>query len=279
MQTETTRRVSIGKSLCIGDGQPLLLIAGPCVIEGESHALRMAERLKQIAEKYKLPLIYKSSFDKANRTSIDSYRGPGLDEGLRILTRVKAELDLPLLSDIHLPEQVNPAAEVLDVLQIPAFLCRQTDLLLAAGETGKAINIKKGQFVAPEDLKNVVAKVLSTGNRNVFTTERGTFFGYHDLVVDFRSLAIQRSLGLCTIFDGTHSVQKPSGGQDRSGGTPEFVAGLCRAAAAFGVDGLFLEVHDDPSCARCDADSMITPQRLDDILSEVVRIRTVLELT
>jgi len=240
-----TREVSIGP-LRIGGGHPLALIGGPCAIEDEKHALMTAERLTKIAADKRVPFIYKSSYDKANRSSVNGYRGPGLVEGLRILKKVRDTLRVPVLSDIHQVSEVDPAAEVLDVLQIPAFLCRQTDLLLAAAATGKPVNVKKGQFVAPRDMKNVVDKLLSKGNEAILLTERGTSFGYHNLVVDMRGLADMRELGYPVIFDATHSVQLPGGAGDRSGGERRYVPALARAAVAVGVDALFMEMHEDP---------------------------------
>jgi len=241
----TTRGIAVG-SITIGGGAPLALIGGPCAIENERHALMTAERLAAIAADHRVPFIYKSSYDKANRSSVNSYRGPGLVEGLRILRRVRDTLRIPVLSDVHQVSEVDPAAEVLDVIQIPAFLCRQTDLLLAAAATGKPVNVKKGQFVAPRDMKNVVDKILSKGNESILLTERGTSFGYNNLVVDMRGLAIMRSFGYPIVFDATHSVQLPGGAGDRSGGERQFVPALARAAVAFGVDALFMEMHEDP---------------------------------
>jgi 2-dehydro-3-deoxyphosphooctonate aldolase (KDO 8-P synthase) len=241
----TTREVTIGP-VRIGGGRPLALIGGPCAIEDEQHALMTAERLMAIAADKRVPFIYKSSYDKANRSSVNGYRGPGLVEGLRILRKVRDTLRVPVLSDIHQVSEVDPAAEVLDVLQIPAFLCRQTDLLLAAAGTGKPVNVKKGQFVAPRDMKNVVDKLLSKGNEAILLTERGTSFGYHNLVVDMRGLADMRELGYPVVFDATHSVQLPGGAGDRSGGERKYVPALARAAVAFGIDALFMEMHEDP---------------------------------
>jgi 2-dehydro-3-deoxyphosphooctonate aldolase (KDO 8-P synthase) len=241
----TTSVVRVGP-VTIGGGAPLALIGGPCAIENEKHALMTAERLAAIAADQKVGFIYKSSYDKANRSSVRSYRGPGLVEGLRILKKVRETIGVPVLSDVHQVSEVAPAAEVLDVLQIPAFLCRQTDLLLAAGRTGKPVNVKKGQFVAPRDMANVVDKVRSTGNPDVLLTERGTTFGYNNLVVDLRGLADMRALGVPVIFDATHSVQLPGGAGDRSGGERVYVPALARAAVAFGVDALFMEMHEDP---------------------------------
>jgi 2-dehydro-3-deoxyphosphooctonate aldolase (KDO 8-P synthase) len=241
----TTAAVRVGP-VTIGGGAPLALIGGPCAIENEKHALMTAERLASIAAEKKIGFIYKSSYDKANRSSVRSYRGPGLVEGLRILKKVRETVGVPVLSDIHDVSEVAPAAEVLDVLQIPAFLCRQTDLLLAAGRTGKPVNVKKGQFVAPRDMQHAVDKVRSTGNTSVFLTERGATFGYNNLVVDMRGLADMRAIGVPVVFDATHSVQLPGGAGDRSGGERVYVPALARAAVAFGIDALFMEMHEDP---------------------------------
>ena len=267
--------VRIG-SVGIGGGNPLILIAGPCVIQDESHLLRVGEELLSICGGARVPLILKASFDKANRSSHKSYRGPGLAEGLRILARVKEKLGLPILSDIHETAQVPAAAEVLDVLQIPAFLCRQTDLLLAVGRTGKPVNVKKGQFLAPEDMRNVVEKIRSTGNGQILLTERGSTFGYHNLVVDMRGLSIMRGLGVPVIFDATHSVQLPGGAGMASSGQREFVAPLARAAVAAGCDGLFLEVHPDPDRAPSDGPNMLQLDALPSLLSEVTGIQRAL---
>ena len=260
----------------MGGGNPLALIAGPCVIEDESHLLGVGERLQELCGGIGIPLILKASFDKANRSSHMSYRGPGLTEGLRILARVKGKLGLPILSDIHEASQVQAAAEVLDILQIPAFLCRQTDLLLAAGRTGKPVNVKKGQFLAPDDMGNVVEKIRSTGNDQILLTERGTTFGYHNLVVDMRGLSIMRALGVPVIFDATHSIQLPGGAGTASSGQREFVASLTRAAVAAGCDGLFLEVHPDPDHAPSDGPNMLPLAALPSLLSEVTRIQRAL---
>ena len=230
----------------VGDGRKLLLIAGPCVMEDEAHALRHARRTRELAAKHGLPLVFKASFDKANRSSGQSFRGPGLERGLAIFERVKAETGLPCLTDVHETWQAEPAGRVVDVLQVPAFLCRQTDLVIACARHGKAVNVKKGQFVAPRDMKNVVDKILSKGNESILLTERGTSFGYNNLVVDMRGLAIMRSFGYPIVFDATHSVQLPGGAGDRSGGERQFVPALARAAVAFGVDALFMEMHEDP---------------------------------
>ena len=240
-----TRPVRIG-AVTIGGGAPLALIGGPCAIENEKHALMMAERLQRVTAAAGVPFIYKSSYDKANRSSIHAYRGPGLVEGLRILRKVKDETGLGLLSDVHDVSQVAPAAAVLDVLQVPAFLCRQTDLIVACARSGRPVNVKKGQFVAPRDMINVVDKVRASGSEDLLLTERGTSFGYNNLVVDFRGLPIMRSFGYPVVFDATHSVQLPGGQGDRSGGERQYVQALARAAVAVGVDALFMEIHEDP---------------------------------
>jgi 2-dehydro-3-deoxyphosphooctonate aldolase (KDO 8-P synthase) len=240
-----TRAVRIG-AVTIGGGAPLALIGGPCAIENEKHALMMAERLQRVTADAGVPFIYKSSYDKANRSSIHSYRGPGLTEGLRILQKVKDETGLAVLSDVHEVTEVAPAAQVLDVLQVPAFLCRQTDLIVACAKSGRPVNVKKGQFVAPRDMINVVEKVRASGSEDLLLTERGTSFGYNNLIVDFRGLPIMRAFGYPVIFDATHSVQLPGGQGDRSGGERQYVQALARAAVAVGVDGLFMEIHEDP---------------------------------
>jgi 2-dehydro-3-deoxyphosphooctonate aldolase (KDO 8-P synthase) len=255
------KEISVGK-VKIGGGKPLVLIAGPCVMESEADTLHVAERLMTICNGVSIPLIFKASYDKANRTSADSYRGPGLHEGLRILARVKESLGIPVLSDIHSIEQVGPASHVLDVLQIPAFLCRQTDLVVAAARTGLVLNIKKGQFMAPWDMINVIDKALLADNDKVVLTERGVSFGYNNLVVDMRSLPIMRETGCPVVFDATHSVQLPGGKGTSSGGQREYVEYLARAAVATGIDGIFLEVHEDPDNALCDGPNSV---RLDDL--------------
>jgi 2-dehydro-3-deoxyphosphooctonate aldolase (KDO 8-P synthase) len=240
-----TRAVRIG-SVTIGGGAPLAVIGGPCAIENEKHALMVAERLQRITAAAGVPFIYKSSYDKANRSSIHAYRGPGLTEGLRILKKVKEETGLAVLSDVHAVSEVEPAAQVLDVLQIPAFLCRQTDLIVACARSGRAVNVKKGQFVAPRDMVNMVEKVRASGTEDLLLTERGTSFGYNNLVVDFRGLPIMRAFGYPVVFDATHSVQLPGVQGDRSGGERQYVQALARAAVAVGVDALFMEMHEDP---------------------------------
>jgi 2-dehydro-3-deoxyphosphooctonate aldolase (KDO 8-P synthase) len=250
----------------------LFLIAGPCVIESEGHARKMADAIQRITADLDVPYIFKASYDKANRTSVKSFRGPGLLEGTRILARLARETGLPVLTDVHEPAHCEVAAEAADVLQIPAFLCRQTDLLVAAGKTGRGVNIKKGQFVAPWDMTHPVEKVRSTGNERVFLTERGSSFGYNNLVVDFRSLAIMRGLAP-VVFDGTHSVQQPSAANGVSGGQPEFIPLLARAAVAAGVDGLFLEVHDDPANAKSDGANALNLNLLKPLLETLLAIR------
>ncbi len=260
----------------LGNGR-LVLIAGPCVIESESHARSMAENIKRIADTVKMPFIFKASYDKANRSSLDGFRGPGPDAGLKILSSVKSDLAIPVLSDIHSEAEVNPAAEVLDILQIPAFLCRQTDLLIAAGKSGKSVNIKKGQFMAPWNMRQAIDKVKSTGNKNIAITERGTCFGYNNLVTDMRGLPIMRSFGIPVIFDATHSVQLPGGRGNASGGEREMAYVLARAAVAAGVDGIFLEVHDNPDLAKCDGPNMIPLDRLQDLLETLLAIQEVIK--
>ena len=259
----------------VGPGHPLLLIAGPCVIEGEAQTLAAARKVADVAQRHGLPAVFKCSFDKANRTSGKSFRGPGLTQGLRVLARVKQETGLPVLTDVHEVAQCAAVAEVADVLQIPAFLCRQTDLLLAAGATGRAVNVKKGQFLAPSDMKNVVAKLLEAGCRDVLLTERGATFGYHDLVVDFRGLIAMRKFApVC--FDATHSVQQPGGEGDRTGGDRTLAPPLARAAAAVGIDALFCEVHEDPDRALSDGPNSLTFPLWEETVADVQRIRTAL---
>lgn len=266
-----TREVHVN-SVTIGGDRSLVLVAGPCVIEGEEVTLRIAKRIKEIVSTIGMGLIFKSSYDKANRSSLHSYRGPGFDEGLRILRRVKEELHLPLLSDVHRFEEIERASALLDVIQVPAFLCRQTDFIMEVAKTGKAINIKKGQFLAPWDICNVIEKVTSTGNENVLLTERGTSFGYNNLVSDMRSLAIMRSFGYPVVYDATHSVQLPGAGGDRSGGQRELVPQLARAATATGIDALFMEVHEDPSRALCDGPNTLSLDGVGSLLAQVKEI-------
>ena len=271
-----TREIVIG-GVKIGGRRPLTLVAGPCVIESELATIRQAERLMTICNVLSMPLIFKASYDKANRTSINAYRGPGMRDGLRILQKVKESLGLAVLSDVHSIEQVAPAAEVLDVLQIPAFLCRQTDLLIAAAATGRVINVKKGQFLAPWDMKNVAAKIAAYGNENIILTERGASFGYNNLVVDMRAFPVMRSSGYPVIFDATHSVQLPGGQGESSGGQREFVEYLSRAAVAAGVDGIFMEIHEDPDKALCDGPNSIALNDLAPLLTTLKAIDAVVK--
>lgn len=263
----------------LGGNNPLFIIAGPCVIESEDIVFSAAKRLKEICSNIGLPLLFKSSYDKANRTSISSFRGPGLEKGLRILSDVRGRFDIPVISDVHSAEEVKIASEVLDALQIPAFLCRQTDIILAASKTMKPVNIKKGQFLAPWDVRNILDKFISTGNRNVFITERGTSFGYNNLVVDFRGIPVMRSLGCPVIFDVTHSLQLPGGMGKSSGGQREFAEPLARAAAAVHIDGLFMEAHPEPDRALCDGPNMIKLDELENLLKTVKAIHELIKTT
>lgn len=265
------RPIPIG-SFSIGAGEPLCLIAGPCVIESETHAMKMAERLVKIAAKAKVPFIFKASYDKANRSSASSFRGPGLAGGLEILRKIESRFRVPVLTDIHEPAQARIAAEVCDVLQVPAFLSRQTDLLIAAGETGRVVNLKKGQFLSPWEMANAVEKVKSTGNKKVILTERGVSFGYNNLVVDMRSFPILAKTGCPVVFDVTHSVQLPGGQGKASGGQPEFIEPLARAGTAVGIDGIFLEVHDRPEQALSDGSNALKLERLPELLEKLTPI-------
>ena len=265
------RQVAVG-DVTLGDEQPLALIAGPCVIESESHALDTAAAVREIANRCGVPLIFKASFDKANRTSITSFRGPGLDAGLRVLDRVKREIAVPILTDIHEPHQAAPVAQVADVLQIPAFLSRQTDLLVAAAATGRVVNIKKGQFLAPSDVRHIIGKITSTGHEQVVVTERGTSFGYHNLIVDMRAFPILRALGYPVIFDVTHSVQLPGGGDGVSSGEAEYIPTLASAGVAAGVDAVFMEVHQTPARAKSDGANALSLDRLEPLLRRVVAL-------
>lgn len=269
--------VIVNKNIKIGNNRPFALIAGPCVIESEELVMNTAAKLKTITEKLEMPFIFKSSFDKANRTSINSFRGLGMEEGLSILRKVRNEINVPVITDIHLPEHAERVAEVADVLQIPAFLCRQTDLLIAAAKTGKPVNIKKGQFLAPWDMKNVINKMLEAGNDNVMLCERGTTFGYNNLVVDMTSLVEMKKFGYPVIFDGTHSVQKPGGKGTSTGGNREFVEYLCRAAVAVGIGALFLEVHPDPDNALSDGPNMLKLDRLENMLEKLIKIDNIIK--
>ena len=276
MNPKITRSIAAGP-LSIGGQNPLALIAGPCVIESEKIAMEIAKKLKRITTDLHVPFIFKASYDKANRTSIKSFRGPGLNDGLKILQKIKTELDLPVLSDVHKEEEIDPAAEVLDILQIPAFLCRQTDLLVKAAQTGKPINVKKGQFLAPWDMKNVVVKLEESGNSNILLTERGATFGYNNLVVDMRSLVLMREHGYPVIFDATHSLQQPGGQGTTSGGQSEMVPDLARGAVAVGCDALFMEIHTDPSKALSDGPNMLQIDLLPELLEQLVTLDQVVK--
>ncbi|MDZ7330613.1 MAG: 3-deoxy-8-phosphooctulonate synthase [candidate division KSB1 bacterium] len=256
-------------NITITENSPFVLIAGPCVIETERIALQTAEEIRKITDELRIPYIYKSSYSKANRQSIESYTGPGLEQGLRILEKVKQSFEIPILTDIHSPQEAAPVAEVADVLQIPAFLCRQTDIVVAAAKTGKPINIKKGQFMAPEDMGAIAAKAVHFGNDQIMLTERGTTFGYHNLVVDFRSLVIMKNLGYPVVFDATHSLQLPGGAHGKSGGQPQFIFPLARAGMAVGVQALFLETHPCVEEALCDAANMLPLQQLRSLLVQL----------
>ncbi len=258
----------------IEDKRPFFIIAGPCVIESEEITMRVASFLRETSEKLDIPIIFKTSYDKANRTSVTSYRGPGLEKGLEIIMKVKENTGLPVLSDIHGLDEVEKAAEVLDVLQIPAFLSRQTDLLVMAGKTGKTVNIKKGQFVSPVDFEQAAKKVLSTGNKNIMLTERGTFFGYNNLVVDFRAIPIMKNFGFPVVFDATHSVQLPGGDGTCSGGERKYAAYLARAAVAAGANGIFMEVHPDPDNALCDGPNSLPLEEVKPLLILLKDIHT-----
>jgi 2-dehydro-3-deoxyphosphooctonate aldolase (KDO 8-P synthase) len=269
--------IKIG-NLMVGSDQPLLLIAGPCVIEDYDKTLEIASNLKDLTKKLEIPYIFKASYDKANRTSINSYRGPGLKNGLDILKRIKSKLDIKVLSDVHSIKEISDAAEVLDIIQIPAFLCRQTDLIIEASQTGKPINIKKGQFLAPEDIQHITKKATSTGNQNITITERGCMFGYNNLVVDYRGIKIiQETTGFPVIFDATHSVQLPGGSGASSGGQREFVPILAKAAVAAGADGIFIEVHTDPDKALCDGPNSLKLDTLEKLLVTLKAIRKIIQ--
>ena len=268
------KAVQVGNRQIGGDGR-LFVMAGPCVIEDPERVLRIGREMKAICGRLGLPYIFKASFDKANRTSWKSFRGPGLTEGLKILKAVKEELQVPVVSDIHEASQAEPAAEVLDILQIPAFLCRQTDLLQAAARTGKCINVKKGQFMAPSDMKNVAEKISHEGNENIILTERGVSLGYHNLVVDMRSFPIMREFGYPVVFDATHSVQLPGGAGTHSSGQRQFIGNLARAAAGSGIDGVFMEVHDNPEEALCDGPNMLYLTQVEGRLRDMVAIKAI----
>ena len=264
-------KININK-ISLGGGNPLALIAGPCVIESEAKLMAAAEEITKAVERLKVPFVFKSSFDKANRSSSASFRGPGLKEGLRLLRKVKDTFGVPVVSDVHSIEQIAPAAEVLDIIQIPAFLCRQTDLLQAAAKSGLPVNVKKGQFMAPWDMKNAITKINEAGSDSILLTERGASFGYNNLVVDYRSLVIMRDMGYPVIFDATHSVQLPGGAGTASSGQRQFVAPLARAAAAVGIDGIFMEVHPCPDEALCDGPNMVNVPQMVEIMDQVLAI-------
>jgi 2-dehydro-3-deoxyphosphooctonate aldolase (KDO 8-P synthase) len=268
------KRVSAG-TVFLGGGQSLVLIAGPCVIESESHATMMAESLAQIAGRCGVPFIFKASYDKANRTSLTSFRGPGLNEGLKVLAGIKKRVGVPILTDIHEANQAASVAEVADVLQIPAFLSRQTDLIVAAAKTGRTINLKKGQFLAPADMKHAIEKVTASGNSQVFVTERGYSFGYNNLVVDMRAFPMLRALGWPVVYDATHSLQLPGGGDGVTAGQAEYIEPLAAAAVAAGIDGLFIEVHDNPPAAKSDAQNALPLARLEPLLRHLMRLDSV----
>jgi 2-dehydro-3-deoxyphosphooctonate aldolase (KDO 8-P synthase) len=267
--------VSVGE-IAIGKGNPLVLIAGPCVIETFDATIETAAFLKDLTDELQIPFIFKTSYDKANRTSLGSYRGPGMSKGLEIISSIKGKLGVRVISDVHRFHEIAPAAQILDIIQVPAFLCRQTDFILAISEAGKPVNIKKGQFLAPWDVGHVIEKVVSTGNRQVLVTERGTTFGYNNLVVDLRGLAIMRDMGWPVIFDATHSVQLPGGAGKTSGGQREFVPSVARAAVAAGVDGIFIEVHKDPECALCDGPNSLPLHSVRPLLEQLKAIRNAL---
>ena len=265
------KTVTIG-SISLGGKNPFVLIAGPCVVESRTMILSTAEKIKEITTRLKVPFIFKSSYKKANRTSVAGFTTIGIDEALKILAEVKSQLGLPILTDVHTVEEVSAASQVADVLQIPAFLCRQTDLLMAAGKTGKAVNVKKGQFLAPEDMKHAIEKIASTKNEKIILTERGTTFGYHNLVVDMRGLVVMRSLGYPVVLDATHSVQLPGSENGKSGGQAQYIFPIARAGAAVGIDGLFIETHPEPAKAMSDAASQLPLSRLEELLRQVVEI-------
>lgn len=267
------KEIKINSRIKIGGNNPLFLIAGPCVIESQAHAFFMAEEIKKVCEELQIPFIYKASCDKANRSSIKSYRGPGFERGLEILKHIKNQLSIPVLSDVHETWQIEKAAQVLDVIQIPAFLSRQTDLIIEAAKTKKPINIKKGQFLSPYDMKNALEKILSQGNENIILTERGSFFGYNNLVFDIRSIPIMKKWGYTVVVDASHSVQKPGGKGTSSGGETEFIPYIAKAGISVGADGLFLEVHDHPSKALSDKYNSLKLKKLKSLLASLVRLK------
>lgn len=267
------KKIRINKSITFG-GKDLPLIAGPCVIENRDHAMFLAEKIKQISDKLSVPFIFKSSFDKANRTSVASYRGPGLDEGLKILLDIKNELEIPIITDIHLPDQASAIAQVVNILQVPAFLCRQTDLLIAVGKTGLPVNVKKGQFLSPWKVEHITKKIESTGNENILLTERGNSFGFDSLVVDMRSIPImQEQTGYPVIFDGTHSAQMPGNTGGTTGGLRKFIPTMAKSAVAAGCDGIFMEVHNDADNAKSDSATQWPLDKLENLLMQIIRVR------
>ena len=268
IKIKKTKQISVGK-LLIGGGNPLVLIAGPCVIESETHALKTAEKLKRATSDANIPFIFKASYDKANRSSIDSFRGPGLIKGLKILKKIKKELNIAVLSDAHTEDEIEPAAQILDIIQIPAFLCRQTNMLVKAAKTNCTINVKKGQFMAPWDMQNVIDKLSQSGCKKILLTERGYMFGYNNLVVDMRSLPLMRNLGYPVIFDATHSLQLPGGQGKKSGGQRELIPDLVRGAVAVGCDSLFMEVHPSPDKAKSDGPNMLKLSQLPKLLEQI----------
>ena len=268
LKVKKTKLVTVGK-VKIGGGKPIVLIAGPCVIESQSHVLNTAEKIKRAASDADIPFIFKASYDKANRSSIDSFRGPGLIKGLQSLEKIKQQLNVPILSDVHTEEEIEPASQVLDVLQIPAFLCRQTNMIIKAAKTGCSVNVKKGQFMAPWDMKNVVDKLSHSGCKKILLTERGFTFGYNNLVVDMRSLVLMRNLGYPIIFDATHSLQLPGGKGNKSGGQKELIPDLVRGAVAVGCDAIFMEVHPNPDKAKSDGPNMLKLSQLPELLKQI----------
>lgn len=264
-------------NILFGEDHPLVLIAGPCVIETEESCCRIAEKIKAISDKVGIPFVFKASYDKANRTSVKSYRGPGIEKGIKILSKIKEQIGVPVLSDVHCDNEVSMVKDVLDIIQIPAFLCRQTDLLLTAAKTGKPINIKKGQFMAPWDVKNIAEKILSAGNKNIIFTERGAMFGYNNLVVDMRSIVVMKNMGYPVIYDATHSIQLPGGEGTTSGGQKEMIRPLAMAAVSVGCDGLFIETHEEPEKALSDSASMLPLDSLLSLITKAKRIREALQ--
>ena len=273
-----TKKVKLNEDIVFGDqDSPFVLLSGPCALEERDRVLRIAEGIKKITDNLQIPYVFKASYDKANRSSIDSYRGPGLEEGLKLLSEVKKRFNLPILSDVHTVEQAKIAGEVLDIVQVPAFLSRQTDLVVAAGKTNKIVNVKKGQFLAPWDIDQVVAKIESTGNQRIILTERGATFGYNNLVVDMRSLPRMKETGYPVVFDATHSVQLPGGAGNKSGGEREYVPHMTRAACGVGIDSIFMEVHDNPEVAKSDSATMVPLAKLEGILKEALAIDEVVK--